>query len=362
MDAPWYIVGGGIIGLLSAYELAASGERVVILDRQTVGREASWAGGGILSPLYPWRYPEVIDPLARWSQTYYPRLTEMLRTETGIDPEWRRCGLLILDAEDSATGLAWSTAHGLSAERLDRSQVSAVEPRLQLRSDAALRLPEVAQVRNPRLLQALKRQLQAMGVELRENVTVTGFDSVSQHLVGIRTNGGTLPADRCVLAAGPWSATLLSAVGLDLPLRPVRGQMLVLKGGIPPFSHILLRESRYLIPRSDGQILVGSTQEEEGFDKSITPDARALLLAAAHSMVPGLGDWHVEHHWAGLRPGSPDGVPYIGQHPEIRGLYVNTGHFRNGIVLAPASARLIADLALSRRPLLDPDQFSLTRM
>lgn len=361
MSTPWHVVGGGIIGLLSAYELALAGEHVVILDRQSVGAEASWAGGGILSPLYPWRYPEAIAPLARWSQSQYPGLAESLRRATGIDPEWTCSGLLILDAADSRSGMDWCRTHDLAAELLDAQRLSGLEPGLHTGLGSAIRLPDVAQIRNPRLLKALGYHLRSSGVEIREGITVRGFESSGGKLSGIRTDSGILRADRCLVAAGPWSAALLSAVGLDLPLRPVRGQMLVLRGGILPFRHILLRQSRYLIPRRDGRILTGSTQEEEGFNKSTTSVAREQLFAAACTLVPELGDWQIEHHWAGLRPGSPDGVPYIGQHPGIAGLYVNTGHFRNGIVLAPASARLIVDLMLSRPPLLDPDQFSLTR-
>ncbi len=359
VKTPWHIVGGGIIGLLSAYELALAGESVVIIDRQSVGDEASWAGGGILSPLYPWRYPEAVDPLARWSQTHYPELVETLRRETGVDPEWTRSGLLILDAEDSRAGLDWCQAHGVVAELLNPGAV--LEPALRTSSNPALSLSDVAQVRNPRLLKALTHRLRSLGAVFKEGVAVTGFEFSGKVFSGIRTGSGTLSADRCLVAAGPWSTSLLATVGLDLPLRPVKGQMLVLRGAASPFSRILLRESRYLIPRRDGRILVGSTQEEAGFDKSTTPVARELLFAAACALVPELGDWQIEHHWAGLRPGSPDGVPYIGEHPEITGLYVNTGHFRNGIVLAPASARLIVDLMLSRSPLIDPGQFSLIR-
>ncbi|MHB8390969.1 MAG: NAD(P)/FAD-dependent oxidoreductase, partial [Acidobacteriaceae bacterium] len=325
------------------------------------GSEASWAGGGILSPLYPWRYPEAVDPLARWSQAHYPKLVETLKRETGLDPEWTHSGLLILDAEDCREGLGWCEAHGIPVELLDPNDVSDLEPSLQAGPRPGLRLPGVAQVRNPRLLKALVRHLRSLGVEFREGVAVTGFEFSSMGLSGLHIATGTLPAERCLVAAGPWSASLLATVGLDLPLRPVRGQMLLLRGGVAPFSHILLREGRYLIPRRDGRILVGSTQEETGFDKSTTPAARALLLAAATALVPELGDWQIEQHWAGLRPGSPDGVPYIGEHPEIAGLYVNTGHFRNGIVLAPASARLIVDMMLARPLFLDPGQFSLIR-
>ncbi len=362
MSTPCYVVGGGIIGLLSALELAQAGEDVVIIDRQPVGQEASWAGGGILSPLYPWRYPEAVHPLARWSQDIYPELAESLRRETGIDSEWTRSGLLILDAEDSRVGVDWCRSHGLNAELVDPEQLSRLEPGLRNGSGMAVSLADVAQIRNPQLIKALVQRLRSLGVGFREGLAVTGFRRTDGSLRGIVTESGVLPANRCLIAAGPWSAALLETVGLDLPLRPVKGQMLLLKGESAPVSHILIRGARYVIPRRDGRILVGSTQEEVGFDKSATAEARDLLFSAACEMVPELGNWQIERHWAGLRPGSPDGIPYIGRHPEIVGLYVNTGHFRNGIVLAPASARLAADLMLGRSALLDLGQFSLVRM
>ncbi len=361
MNSPWYIVGGGIVGLLTAYELCVAGENVVILDRQVVGREASWAGGGILSPLCPWRYPEAVTVLSRWSQVHYPRLSEVLRSETGIDPEWTCSGLLILDADDVEQGLSWCEKHSIRAELLEFRAIMALEPQVRRRSNAALLLPDAAQIRNPRLLKALVARLTTLGVVFKENVAVTGFEISGGALGGIRTEIGTLAAEHCLVAAGPWSASLLATIGIDLPIRPVRGQMLALRGSSLPFRHILLRESHYLIPRRDGLILVGSTQEDAGFDKSTSEAARKELYAAAVDIVPELRKWQIEHHWAGLRPGSPEGIPFIGKCPEVPGLYVNTGHFRNGIVLAPASARLAADLMLGRSPLIDPDQYSLAR-
>ncbi len=361
MNSPWYIVGGGIIGLLAAYELSMAGESTVILDRQLVGSEASWAGGGILSPLYPWRYPDAVDVLARWSQVYYPKLAEKLNHVSGIDPEWTRSGLLILDAADLKSGLNWCETHSIRAELLDFHATLALEPQVRMRSNRALMLPDVAQIRNPRLLKALVKCLAARGAIVKENVAVTGFEISDGALRGILTEKGTLPAQRCLIAAGPWSASLLTTIGIDLPIHPVRGQMLVLNGSSLPFRHILLRDAHYLIPRRDGRILVGSTQEDAGFDKSTTAEARQALYAAAVELVPELGNSRIEHHWAGLRPGSPDGIPYIGEHPEVRGLFVNTGHFRNGIVLAPASATLVVDLMLGRSPSLDPRQYSLVR-
>ncbi len=357
MKSPVYIIGGGIIGLLSAHELEQAGVRVVVLERGQVGRESSWAGGGILSPLYPWRYPEPVNRLVGWSQTVYPELARALVESTQLDVEWIRSGLLVCDGADSADtrqAIAWAAGAGVRLDRLDKAMAHQLAPALSAAIESALYFPEVAQIRNPRLLAALRQYLIGRGVELCEGVEVIGFEQAHGQLQGLRTGSGILPAERCVVAAGAWSAELLKGTGVTLDHSPVKGQMLVLRSHVATISQIVLNAGHYLIPRRDGRILIGSTQEHSGFDKSITPEARAELLAAACDTLPALADAQVEQQWAGLRPGSTQGIPVIDKHPEIQGLYICTGHFRNGLAMAPASARLLADVLLGRSPSLDP--------
>lgn len=362
LKTPIYIIGGGIIGLLTAYELVAAAEKVVVIDHQSIGQEASWAGGGILSPLYPWRYPEPVEQLARWSQSHYQDLAETLRVETGIDTQWIRSGLLIIDENDTDTGFNWCRTHSIVADLVDQKGMTHLEPHVRMRSNSALNLPDVAQIRNPRFLKALVAWLRAHGVEIRENVAAKSLEVRAGALTAIHTDSGPINVERAIVAAGAWSGALLATAEVQVPVMPIKGQMLLLRGSAAaPFNHILLREACYLIPRQDGRVLVGSSQEESGFDKSTTESVRVMLYGKAVDLVPSLREWQIERQWAGLRPGSPDGIPYIGSHPEIKGLYVNTGHFRNGIVLAPASARLAADLVLGRTPFLDLRQFRILR-
>jgi glycine oxidase len=359
MTNPWHIIGGGIIGLLCARELRQAGESVVILDRQTVGQESSWAGGGILSPLYPWRYPAPVSALSRWSQAYYPELAQNLATDTGIDPEWTPSGLLFFGVDDREQAMAWAAMQGATLVTLDRAALSQHVPLVSSELDNALWMPHVAQIRNPRLLAALRADLSRSGVEFRENITVQGFAAQQGHLTSIRTNRGEIETRRCLVTAGAWSGDLLASTGVVLPITPVKGQMLLLSAQTVQLKTMVIKGNRYLIPRRDGRILVGSTLESSGYAKYTTEAARADLLQAAVEMVPALAGYPVERQWAGLRPGSPTGVPYIGEHPRIAGLFVCAGHFRNGIVLAPASARLAADLMLGRAPALDQGQFQL---
>jgi glycine oxidase len=359
MTHPWHIVGGGIIGLLCARELCAAGESVVVIDRQTVGRESSWAGGGILSPLYPWRYPAPIQSLSCWSQAYYPKLARELESRTGIDAEWTPSGLIIFNVQDVREAESWAANHNVEMEAISATKAGKIAPLIHPGLGEALWLPKVAQIRNPRLLAALSVDLRQSGVEFRENAAITGFRRQAGQLVAIQTSEGEIRTNRCLLTAGAWTGELLVGTGLVLPIKPIKGQMLLLAAQGITLKQMILKDNFYLIPRRDGQILIGSTLENAGYDKTATHAAREVLLRAAAEMVPALAGLRVERQWAGLRPGSHDGIPSIGQHPDISGLFVCSGHFRNGIVLAPASARLVTDLMLGRTPLLDQRQFQL---
>jgi glycine oxidase len=244
---------------------------------------------------------------------------------------------------------------------LQGTELANVEPEVHWQGDRATLFDEIAQVRNPRLMQALIADVRARGVEIRESVAATGFEVRNGQVAGIHTRSGLIETRRCIVAAGAWTGELMRGLDLYLPIQPVRGQMLLFKGEPVLLSHMVMQGSHYLIPRRDGRILGGSTLEFVGFDKTTTEVARKSLVDAAVAMVPVLAECEVEAQWAGLRPGSPEGIPYIGEHPKIHGLHVCSGHFRNGLVMAPASARLMADLVLGRAPILDPGPYGLDR-
>lgn len=351
------IIGAGLIGMLTARELRAAGLRVTLVDRGASGMESSWAGGGILSPLYPWRYPDPVNALARWSQQHYQPLLAELHAHSGLDPEHEHSGLLILDDGEPDAAPAWARRFGVNLEEVDAIRQRDIEPALGTTSDRAWWLPDIGQVRNPRFVKTLRTALERDGVSFREQTDVTGFDIAAGRVAGVRTQIGTLSAEHIVVAGGAWSGELLRGTGLDLPVVPVRGQMILFRGHPGQVRRIVLDAGRYVIPRRDGRILVGSTLEHVGFDKMTTEAARAELRAEAVRLIPALADCALEHHWAGLRPGSPTGVPCIARHPALDNLYINAGHYRNGVVLGPASARLLADILLRRMPDLDPQDY-----
>lgn len=352
------VIGGGIIGLLTARELAAAGAEVMVLDRRPMGQEASWAGGGILSPLYPWRYPEAVTALARRSQQTYPALARALFEETEIDPEYTLSGLLVLETDEAEAAHAWAGQAGQRLEQLTPEQALLREPALGLSAARdALWFPDVAQVRNPRLAKALCAGLRRQGVALREYAEVRALRRTANRIEGVELVGERMNAGLVVVAAGAWSAATLGPAA-PLPVEPVRGQMILLEAaGV--LRRMVLDGGHYLIPRRDGHILAGSTLEYVGFDASTTATAREELLAAARRMVPALATACLAGHWAGLRPGSPQGIPFIGPHPRLERLWINTGHFRNGLLLAPASAALLRAQILGQPPDLDPAPYAV---
>jgi len=349
------VVGAGISGLMVARELTLAGLQVSVLDAGAAGGEASWAGGGILSPLYPWRYPDSVNALARWSQNHYESLVVELKTATGIDAQWRQDGLLLLDRSDQGAARRWAGCWDVpsvpvTAAQLQADGISAAEE--------GLLFPTLAHVRNPRLMKALVAWLQAADVQILEQHPVAEISIDGGRVRGVKTaDGKQMEAAIVVVAAGAWSERF-EVPGEPLGVYPVRGQMVMINTQPGLLKHILLEQGHYLIPREDGRILVGSTLENTGFDKAVTPEAREELLRFAYRVFPSLRKFPVEAHWAGLRPGTASGVPTIARSPSVNGLFFNVGHYRNGVVLGPASARLIADLVLEREPCLDPAPYA----
>ena len=345
------VIGAGALGLASAEALLRQGGEVTLLERIQVGQESSWAGGGILSPLCPWDYPDAVTRLALRGAALFGDWAQALYNATGIDPEYQRCGMLVLPPFDVELARHWCESHGVRLEQKDssfpRKRESSLinsldsRPRGNDEFEKGLFLPEIAQARNPRLLQSLRARVEQLGGRIVEQCEVEEVVAEAGRVKHLATTQGDFSADTYIVTAGAWSKKLLGEHALQLDVKPIRGQMLLFKFDTPPLPHIVLQKDLYLIPRRDGHLLVGSTLEDVGFDKSTTDDARERLLQCAITLLPVLREMPVVKHWAGLRPASPGNIPTIGRHPHLQNLYINSGHFRYGVTMATASVEVL---------------------
>lgn len=350
------IIGAGIIGLATAERLLVQGAKVTILERNKVGQESSWAGGGILSPLFPWNYSDAVTSLTSYSALQFPEWVSVLRETSGIDPEYEISGMLILPPYDGETARRWCSMRGIRLEQRTACNIHSIHDvtadRMKKTQNCALFLPNVAQVRNPRLLRALRSQVELLGGKIIENCAVNHLKIADRHIQSIAALWGEFTADSYILCAGAWSTKILGIHALKLDIKPARGQMLLFKFDTPPIPTIIVQNDLYLIPRRDGHLLIGSTLEDAGFDKQTTIAARDSLLEQAQTILPSLEKMPIKQHWSGLRPASLENIPTIGRHPVIRNLLINSGHFRYGVTMAPASAEILANqLTGSAQPL-----------
>ncbi len=348
------VIGGGVIGLSAAYELAGQGATVHVLDQGPIGREASWAGAGILPPGNAEFSLSPGQRLRSLSHSRWADLSEELRETTGIDNGYRVSGGIELRLKGRADQLndeiaSWR-AEGIAVSDASIEDARRLEPRIHPEAAAGYRLPELGQVRNPRHLKALAAGCAARGVRFSPGTLVWGFDRSAEKIVGVKTPAGIVHAGTFCVCAGAWSASLAEAVHLKIPVKPVRGQIVLLNAEPLPFSHVLQTGPRYLVPRCDGRILVGSTEEDAGFEKKNTAGGVAGLIRFAAELVPCLADAGVERCWSGLRPGSPDGLPYLGRVPGTENLYIAAGHFRSGLQMSPGTAVLLGQLILGQDP------------
>jgi len=341
LKASVLIIGSGVSGLSTALALLRHGQAVTLLDRGEVGSESSWAGGGIVSPLLPWDYAEPFTRLALRSMASYADWIADIEAQSDCIAEYWQCGMAVLEADHPDAALAWCKAHGLTAHS----------------SDHALWLPEIAQIRNPRLVAALRAAVLKLGGTIHTQCAAEKAVSRSRTLTAVSTSQGLFEADRFVIATGAWSGIALPGMQGVPNVRPIRGQMLLFKLEPGALDRILYRKGLYLIPRRDGHLLVGSTLEDAGFDKSTDAATRQRLHAEAAELLPELAAGQPIRHWAGLRPGSPDNLPIIDRHPDFDNVFVNAGHYRYGVTLAPASAELLVDLMEGGTPVLNAEPY-----
>lgn len=357
------IIGGGIIGLTSAYFLAKAGLSVEVFDRGDFGKEASWAGAGILPPGNVNGAATPIDKLRAIGSTRFPEFSQELRELTGLDNGYLRCGGIEFIDEDPTEILDLWRAEGIVFDRIPRAMRETLMPGIGDVGGEPYLLPDCAQVRNPRHLQALIAACEQVGVTLRPRTEFTSYpptwgEDPKTGQMGFREWNG-----RRLITAGAWSNGLLTNIGERGPgVHPVRGQIVLLKTPERILNRVLMIGKRYLVPRADGHILVGSTEEPEaGFEKGNTAEAVAGLIGFAIRTVPALASAELVKCWSGLRPGSPDGLPFIGPVPGWNNVFVATGHFRAGVQLSIGTAQLITELFTGQPTCVPLEAFAVDR-
>lgn len=358
------IAGAGLIGGAIALELARAGLRVAVFDQGEPGREASWAGAGILSPApeNPAAIPLV--PLGKASMMLYPEFVSHVEQISGQDVGFRSKGTLeALFSRDAARELSTRVAlhhgWGLKAEALSADDARELEPALSSEMEAAVLRPDEASVDNRALTQAALDAARKSGAEIFTHREVQGIWREKQHCMGLLLKSEKVSAKWIIIAAGSFSAGIGGADAYA-PVRPAKGQMVSLRAERVKIERVLWSNKIYLVPRNDGRILAGATVEYAGFDKKVTAGALAKLVSSAIELAPELSQAHVEETWAGLRPDSPDHLPILGP-ADIDGLLIATGHFRSGILLAPITARLIREWVTEQRVSVDWERFSPLR-
>lgn len=364
------IIGGGVIGLAIARALALRGVRdVCLLERTRLGSEASFAAGGMLLPQVEADGEDDFFSLACRSRDLYPSLAAALHDETGIDIELDTAGTLYLaldehDHVEIEKRYEWQTRAGLPVEFLSTTDARALEPCISESAFGALRFPNDIQVENRRLLSALANSVNALGVKTVTETTVESLVVERKRVRGVQTSRGTFDCRTVVLAAGTWSSFILQSTVCPNPsVAPVRGQMICLEAKPQLTRHVLYSPRGYLVPRRDGRLLAGSTSENVGFAKAVTASGISSILRHALQISPAVATLPIVDTWAGLRPRAADGLPVLGPCDEIDGLFYATGHYRNGILLAPLTAELISEAIVTGEtsPLLapfSPDRFS----
>jgi glycine oxidase len=350
----YIVVGGGIIGMTTARELAYQGASVALFDKGKLGKEASWAAGGILSAMRPWAEHPASAELSEQGKAFYPGYITSLIKETGIDPEYVRSGLIIVNEAHVTKLNEWARCKCIKV--VEEFQNSPVHINLPKNS---ILLPEISQIRTSRLLKALHKSLVQLKVSIFENTEITELVTKSNQFKHVEFNGDKKAASAVVVTAGAWSQILLAKIDCEINVKPIRGQMLCVKTSNQILDKIILDGSHYLIPRRDGHILIGSTMEEVGFINETTMYARQELIDWAISLMPCLKNVSIVKQWAGLRPSNIQGKPVIARIPNFKNIYLNTGHFRKGILQAPASAKLLADALSGNSSFMDIDRFSI---
>ncbi|MGZ6507130.1 MAG: glycine oxidase ThiO [Tumebacillaceae bacterium] len=360
------IIGGGVIGCSIAYELAKRGCKPLVIDKDVLGSQATSAGAGMLGAQVEMHQPGAMFELGLASRSLFPELQQELLDIGGVDIELQTPGIFRVavdeaDRHDLLERQRWQQAHGQRAIWMEDEEMRRELGDLVSTTYGALYLPDDHQVRNPQLMHALSSSAKKLGARFMEQTAMIGFCTENGAVVGVKTINGEIRADRVIIAAGAWSGLLANQMGLDVPIFPVKGQSFFLNAYAPPTPYTIFTHGCYILPKRNGQIYVGATEEEAGFDRRPNLGSLAWLSSRATELMPKIGQLPFDKPIAGLRPGSADGLPFLGAVPGVEGLYVASGHFRNGVLLSAITGKVMAELLTGDTPSIDLQPFAVER-
>lgn len=327
------VIGGGIVGCLSAIRLKQAGFEVTIIDQAEIGTEASWAAAGILFPLLPWDYEDLIYRLCKDSLNIYQMLSEILVKKLGCDPELKKSGMLVKQNINQKIAIEWATKNQFKIEEK------------KIYNNTYFYFPDVYQIRPSKLMNALKKLIIDLKIDIIENLKLMPIKSKNKKIINwLNNENRPICADFYVLASGAWTGLIHQDYAEKI--YPVRGQMIQFKKSDIELPHIIFSDNSYLLQRSDGVIIAGSTRENVGFSRTINLEAIGELENKAHDLLPDLKKVDIESHWTGFRPGSNNNLPFIRKDHFYENLFINSGHYRYGLTMAPESANILTKLIM----------------
>ena len=357
------VVGGGVIGLSIAHAVATEGKSVLVLDPGEATDAASWAAAGMLAPQSEADRNDALFQLCTASLRMYGDWVHQLQEQSGVDPEYQVPGLIyVATSEDSFDALKrrmpWQSDDGFDSQLLTPDEVRRMEPHLTLPIVGGVHMPGERQVTPRRLLEALRDACQFRNVEIRNGERVRGILRQGDRIEGVETDTEAISADTVVIASGARSSEI-AGLCLPLPIIPRKGQILSLRTPSPMFQRLIRWEHAYMVQRRGGELVVGATNEDVGFDRSLTPKGIGGLLAQVQQLSSCTAGFAIKEMWTGLRPTTPDGLPALG--PAGDGLIYATGHYRNGVLLAPITASIVVSLVTHRQVPLPLEPYSARR-
>ncbi|MFC2948364.1 glycine oxidase ThiO [Virgibacillus sediminis] len=358
------VVGGGVIGCSIAFQLSKRGHRVLVVEKDRIGQKASSAAAGMLGAQNEIKEDSPLLSMAKESRAIFPELAEELRELSHIDIELIQSGILRVarserEMAELEAAAAYQQAMGETAEYLDAVQVKEKEPEISSAVIGGLYMPNDGQISPPLLTEALARSAAVLGTEFMEYTEVVAFIEDDGKISGVQTGAGTFHADSVIVAGGAWSRQLIEKIGLSLDAHPVKGECFSVRHHSQLVTSSIFSSSGYIVPKAGGRLIIGATEQPGTFDESVQLESLHQMMDSAMEIIPRLKEAKWEKCWAGIRPQTGDGLPYLGEHPSISGLFLATGHYRNGMLLAPITGLWMADLVEGKKA---DDRFRVDRL